>query len=276
VVGSDLLKNIQGAGAGFIFRDTRVAGLHPFTGGRLVLNFALFKNVTKDWLTDSFEFIEKVSGVFNENISALLKNIAKTSGIVLDGIDKLVDGKHIEPVFAIHQELDADVAALKPGFYVMIGRSDKTWDESAFFVDETNALRYGNDLSSAKPFRDEDYILFSINRADERSDYDQLPFYKSYDNVLAFAAQFPDISAEQKAKVKSMLYTLNFEMLRSPDLTQAQAGKLLKQFVATVTANIEPKFNFGAAGKGPKPGLTPADKKLEELEEEIDLKIAAL
>src|ERR1700733_2985453 len=39
VVGSSMLrKKMQGDGEGFVFRDTRVAGLHPYTGGRLNIN----------------------------------------------------------------------------------------------------------------------------------------------------------------------------------------------------------------------------------------------
>jgi hypothetical protein len=66
VVGSNLLKSkMKGDGAGFVFKDTRVAGLHPYAGYRFIINLALYAVTTKNNLTGALKFIEKVSVSMN-------------------------------------------------------------------------------------------------------------------------------------------------------------------------------------------------------------------
>jgi hypothetical protein len=254
VVGSSLLKSkMQGEGAGFVFRDTRVAGLHPYAGDRFILNLALYRVETQNYLTDAIKFLESVSGVFNESLSLLLKNFVKTANVVIDGINGIVDRGNVNPIFGIRKEFDpATQDVFAPGYYVMLDKSARNWEPANFSVSKDNSLMYLKDQTPRR-FREDEYILFSINKTDSRSDVDQLPVYKGFDDILDFAQKFPEMPEEQKTKIKGMLYALKFELLKSPDLTTEQAGTLIDQFIAQVKAAVEKKINWGATGAAAPP-----------------------
>lgn len=249
IVGRNLLQaKMQNIPQGMIFNDTRVAGIHPYAGGRLVVSIALCQATTRDYLTDSLDFIEKISGVFNENITSLIGNYLKIANVVIDGIDKLLDTNAVQPLFGFRFEFDRDANdKFGPGYFVMLDKSSKQWDENKFFIKE-NRLLYGDDLKSATSFREEEYVLFSVTKSTERGDYKTLPFYQSYKKILD-ELKASEVTQDQKDKIKDMLRVLNIDMRSSPDLTEAQAAILIDKFIDDIKQMIEPKFNFGASKK---------------------------
>jgi hypothetical protein len=265
IVGRNLIETkMQNIPEGMVFHDTRVAGIHPFAGGRLIVSIALCHSVTKDYLADSLEFIEKISGVFNENITSLIGNYTKIANVVIGGIDKLFDSDAVKPLFGFRKEFDPDANDhFLPGYYVMIDRSDANWDPNNFFV-KTNRLFYGSDRTSAKEFRKDEYVLFSVTRSDERGDITLLPVYQSYKKILD-VLKADEVTQDTKDKIKDMLRVLNIEMQQSPDLTEPQAKDLIQKYIAKVGQMIEPKFNWGAAPDR-KPGFwTDMDDKIMSL-----------
>jgi hypothetical protein len=249
VVGRSLIESkMQNVPDGMVFNDTRVAGIHPYSGGRLVVSIVLCQSVTKDYLSNTLEFVEKIAGVFSENITSLIGNYLKIANVVIGGIDKLLDSQAIQPLFGFRQEFDPDANdSFAPGYYVMIDKSTEKWDPAKFFVKE-NRLYYGWDAATAKPFRQDEYVLFSLTRSDTRGDIKILPVWQSYKKILD-ELKVAEVSQELKDKIKGMLRTLNIEMRQSPDLTQPHAQKLIEQFIDEVGKLIEPKFNWGAAPK---------------------------
>ena len=245
IVGRSLIETkMQNIPDGMVFHDTRVAGIHPFSGGRLIVSIALCHSVTKDYLSDSLEFIEKVSGVFNENITSLIGNYTKIANVVIGGIDKLFDSNAVKPLFGFRKEFDQDANDhFSPGYYVMIDKSDAKWNAADFFV-KGNRLFYGGNVDTAKEFRQDEYVLFSVTRSDERSDTKLLPVYQSYKKILD-VLKVNEVTQDTKDKVKDMLRVLNIEMQQSPDLTQPQAKKLIEKYIDDVGKMIEPKFNWG-------------------------------
>jgi hypothetical protein len=247
IVGRTMIeKNMQNIPEGMIFNDTRVAGLHPYAGGRLVVSFVLCRSVTKDYLADSLEFMQNIAGVFSENITALINNYLKIANVVIGGLDKLLDSQAITPIFGIRQEFDPDANdKFSPGYYVIIDKSNLTWNPDQFFI-RGNRLLYGSDASTARPFREDEYILFSVTRTDARGDIKLLPVWQSYKKIQD-ELKVPEVSQEIKDKIKGMLRVLNIEMQQSPDLTRPHAQKLIEQYVDEIAKLIEPKFNWGAA-----------------------------
>jgi hypothetical protein len=259
VVGSALLKDkMKGEGEGMIFRDTRVAGLHPYAGGRFIINIALFQNETENYLQKTMKFLESVSGVFNDNIAGMLKNFTRVSDVIVNGIEELVNYDKTKPLFGIRKEFDPDAGeAFTPGYFVMIDKSNNNWNATDFSVDTTNRLLYKN-----QPFRDDEYILFSITKTTERNDYMALPVYKKYDEILAHAQSLPEISEREKIRIKEMLRVLNFEMVRSSDLTAQDATRLMEKFFEELKKVIDRKFNFA-------PGKQTATNFWSEMDEKI-------
>jgi hypothetical protein len=265
IVGRSLIeKKMQNVPDGMIFNDTRVAGIHPFAGGKLTVSFVLCKSVTKDYLKSSLEFIENVAGVFNENITSLIGNYLKIANVVIAGIDGLLDSDAVIPIFGFRQEFDTDANdRFAPGYFAMLDKSDQKWDPDKFFVKQ-NRLFYGKDADTAKPFREDEYILFSITRSEARSDYKVLPIYQTYKKILD-ELKVPEVSQELKDKIKGMMRALNVEMKQSPDLTWPQAKMLIDQFIKEITELIEPKFNWGVVSKAQPDFWDDMDSKIKEM-----------
>lgn len=267
IAGRNLIDTkMQNVPDGMIFQDTRVAGIHPFVGGRLVVSIALCQSQTKDYLADSLEFIEKISGVFSESITSLIGNYTKIANVVIGGIDKLLDSKAVQPLFGFRMEFDRDANdRFAPGYFVMIDKSNIKWDPNKFFV-KGNRLYYGNDEASSKSFREDEYVLFSVTKSDSRSDVQLLPVYQSFKKIVDYL-KVNEVSQAMKDKVKEMLRVLNIEMRSSPDLTDSHAKKLIAVYIEKVGDLIEPKFNFGAPPqyKHEQDYWDLMDKKIEEL-----------
>lgn len=252
VVGTDSIKaKMKNTPRGMIFQDVRLAGINPYSGGPVVINIALYRSQTANYLTSSLNFLEKLAGIFQSNMAAVIKNVVKISGVIIEGIDALVDNKTVDPVFGWSLHLDPDggpgAAAITPGYYVMIGKSAHNWEPHHFYV-KNNKLFYGQDSNSAVEFREGDYILFSLNQQPERNDYQLLPVYQSYQKIVDFAAQFDEISDDDKKKIGAMMRALNFEMMKSPDIIPAQGKKLMDKFYNDLKESVEKKYNFGARG----------------------------
>ncbi len=265
VVGRTLIESkMQNVSEGLVFNDTRIAGIHPYAGGRLTLCMVLCQAVTKNYLADTLEFIEKVTGVFNENIRALTANYLKIANVVIGGIDKLMDAKMIEPLFGFRMEFDRDANdKFSPGYYAMIDKSEKSWNQSDFYVRQ-NRLFYGSSPDKLKPFREDEYMLFSVTRSDTRSDINLLPVWQSYKKILDML-KVSEVTQEQKDKIKGMLRILNIELRQSPDLAEPQARMLINQYIDEVGKMMEPKFNWGAAPPRSSDYWATMDNKIEAL-----------
>jgi hypothetical protein len=247
IVGRNMVESkMQHIPEGMVFYDTVIAGIHPYSGGSLALGIILCQAVTRDYLSNSLEFIEKISGVFSKNITTLIGNYVKIANVVIEGIDKLLDSKAVQPLFGFRQVFDSTTnPPFSPGYYVMIDKSEQDWHPDNFFVRE-NRLFYGKTRDTAKPFRQDEYVLYSITRSESRNDITLLPVWQSYKKILD-ELKVSEVTQEIKDKLKGMLMTLNVEMKQSPDLTQPQARKLIEQYIGEVGSLIEPKFNWGVA-----------------------------
>lgn len=265
VVGRSLFKDkSQEIPQGMLFLDTRVAGTHPYRGDRVTLSLVLCQYTSKDYLASSLKFVEDISGVFGESMKLLVNNYTNIARVLINGIDNLLDLKTIQPLFGFREEFgNGPNNEFTPGYFVLLDSSTKDPDPGKFFVKE-NRLYYGEDAGTAKPFRDDEYILFNVARSEERGDVSLLPVYQSYKKILE-ELKTPEVSAAQKDKIKDMLRVLNIEMRQSPDLTAPHAKKLMEKYIREVSDLIAPKFNFGAAFTEEKNDWSILDAKIQAL-----------
>ena len=68
---------------GMIFSDTRVAGLHPYQGGRLSLMVVLYKIECQNYAQELLQTVESVATVLD--FSTVLSTYVKLASVVLDG-----------------------------------------------------------------------------------------------------------------------------------------------------------------------------------------------
>ncbi len=250
IAGSNMMKEkLEEIPRGMLFNDTRVAGILPFTGGKITTTFILCKAKKDDLLRNAVNFIEKVSGLFNGNISKLFSSYTSITSAVMDSVDILFKRDDLVPVMGYRKEFDVDSNdMLTPGYFVLINKTDKKREDGNFYV-KKNKLFFGKDLISATIFRDAEYVLFSITKSDVRSDYDTLPIYQSYLSILENLKSQPEISEEKKKEISGRLSALNIDMKMSPDLTQPQAKNLMNTWYCEIKEIVDTKFNLAGSEK---------------------------
>jgi hypothetical protein len=237
VVGLSLIeKNGQKAptGGSTIFSNTRVAGLHPYRGGRLTLSIVLYRVKRKDYAQGLLKLIESVSSAID--FSTALRSYTKVAGVLLTGIETLFGLGDTEPIIAIRKEFDPSAGDnLEPSYFVLIDKPESELKTEQLWVRD-NQLVYGANLAEAKPFQEADFVLYSIVQTSDRNDITTLPFYPLYERAIEAALQGDDKSWE---RAKANLLSLHQTLALSPDLTPSQA----KQIFASFFEDTKEKYN---------------------------------
>ncbi|MES1160000.1 MAG: hypothetical protein ABUM51_04530 [Bacteroidota bacterium] len=229
VVGKGMLDGLAGKFPipdGMIYKNVTVAGTHPFRGDPFTLNIVLGRLRQKDYLRKILKLIESTSATYTGGFATLVKSYAKVASVVLDGIDYLMDSKEIEPLIGHSNTIMQNANdEFRPGYYALINKSEKEIKPSDLFV-KKNGLYFGESLENSEPFREDDYVLYSVMSVNERNDTDLLPFKKEWDDLLKYAMSFTSITDDDWLQIKGKLFALHSSVRLSPDLTRAHASKI--------------------------------------------------
>jgi len=244
IVGPSLIeKTGQKAPSGMIFSNTRVAGIHPYRGGRLVLSIALYRVKRKDYAQGLLKLIESVSAAID--FSTALRSYTKVAGVLLNGIETLFGLGDTEPVIAIRQEFDPSAGDnLEPSYFVLIDKPESELKTDWLWVKDSQ-LFYGANLAEAKPFREADFVLYSIVQTSDRDDITTLPFYPLYERAKEAALQGDDKSWE---RAKANLISLHQTLALSPDLTPSQAKQQFATFLEDTRQAFKDANELGSLG----------------------------
>ena len=234
---------------GMLFRDTRVAGVHPYRGGRLSLTVVLCEMQVANHARQLLKVIENASAALD--FSTALAAYVKVGSAVLDGFDALMGMGGVQPLAGLRREFDPDANDdFAPGFFALINAP--AVNPKTLWVRERQ-LMIGDSLEVASPYRDADYVLYSVVRPknDRRSDIEQLPFYALWDRVKSEANR----STEDNWKTaKVNMATLSLALVDSPDLTQPHADELIAEFrerSQVLHRNAKKTADMGAAAGQP-------------------------
>ena len=246
VVGPSLIeKSGQKApsGGSTIFSNTRVAGLHPYRGGRLTLSIVLYRVKRKDYAQGLLKLIENVSSAID--FSSALRSYTKVAGVLLTGIETLFGLGDTEPVIAIRKEFDPSAGDnLEPNYFVLIDKPESELKTEHLWVRDSQ-LVYGANLAEAKPFREADFVLYSIVQTSDRDDITTLPFYPLFERAKEAALQGDDKSWE---RAKANLLSLHQTLALSPDLTPTQAKQLFTSYLEEIRDAYSTAKDLGALG----------------------------
>jgi len=233
IVGPAMLENLKKTDISttrMIFCDTKVAGFHPYKGGDLTLSVMLCQvarnNDAKKWL----RIIESAANALD--YATALGSYLKVAGVVIDGLEELAGIKGITPLIGLRKEFDPDAGDdLKQSYFALINAPESGLDDKELWVVDNKLLK-GKDFESAKPYREADYVLYSIRSTTRRSDVDRLPFSGVWERVQQEAMK-PDDNSWERAKAD--LISLYQTMYLSPDLTTGQANDLKAQYIKEMT-----------------------------------------
>lgn len=234
VVGSGMAQLAsQQLPEGMLFRDIRVAGVHPYCGGKVSLTFILYRVPLSNGADTVLDVAEAAATALD--FATMLAPYLKVAGAVVRGVTALLN-LDTTPLVGCRHDIDPDSGdEFRPGFYALIAGdiapSDLWVRERQLFV--------GPDSSKAQPLRDADYVLYSINRPSSpgRSDVETLPFFKPLWQRVERFANLPDRESYKTAKVN--MSTLGLELYQSPDLTRHHAEKLYLEYATRMRDDHE-------------------------------------
>jgi hypothetical protein len=221
VIGPKLLgNNASLVPQGMLYRQTRVAGVHPFRGGRIISTVVLCELRRQDHARQLLKFVEAVATAVP--FAGELSTYTKYAGSILDGIDTLLGLGETNPIVGIRQEFDHDLGdPIRPSFFALIDGPEDRFPLTRLWVRD-GSLLIGDSRDKLTEVRDASYALFSTRGAAELSDMDVLPVHSAAESVIQLAAS-PDGADWQRAKAE--LVVLLRELLTSPDLTHEQASQ---------------------------------------------------
>jgi hypothetical protein len=218
-------KDKAGVLQGMLFRNTRVAGLHPYRGGRLALTVVLCEMETANYARALVKVIESTAGALD--FSTVLSAYVKVGSAVLDGFQSLIGLGGVQPLVGLRREFDPDANDdFLPGFFALINAPKV--DPATLWVGDDQLL-VGPTRAAATEYRAADYVLYSVVRPkdDRRTELDQLPFNTLWDRVKSEAN---GVTEENWKAAKVNMATLALALVDSPDLTQSHADELVESF----------------------------------------------
>jgi hypothetical protein len=224
VVGPSLLESyLKEVPHGVAITDTVVAGLHPYTGGKLAITIVLARVRRSSYAKQLLQFIEGVATAFP--LGAAIQPHLKVARALIDAVDGLLSMTDTELVAGHRWEYNDGITPwLVPGYFALIARDEKEVDSESLKV-VNGRLQHGDDHVSE--FRESDFVLYSLRALDRRRDFRELPFYDLQKQALVAAASPEDGSWE---RAKANLVAVYQQMLSSPDLTFSQAHELASNF----------------------------------------------
>ncbi|OPY72221.1 MAG: hypothetical protein A4E62_00939 [Syntrophorhabdus sp. PtaU1.Bin002] len=256
VVGPMLMEkystNIEKVPQGMIFRNTRVAGLHPYRGGDVTLSVILFRVRRGNYAQRLLQVVESAANVLD--FGTALGSYVKIARVIFDGIDALFGLGDTDPILGYRSTLSG--AHVHPSHFALIDLPENSLDVDRLWV-KNDRLYTGTSKDEAAPFRAADFVLYSVAQSPKRTDETTLPFYPQWERVKEEAA-VPKPENWENAKVN--MINLYQALILSPDLTRTQAFDLAKFYKTEIKQIHDQAVDMATLG----------GKKKEKEESELD------
>jgi hypothetical protein len=235
VVGPAMLEKYgQKLPAGMILSDTRVAGPHPYKGGRLNLAVVLSQVETVNHARSLLHVLESAAGLsFATGLGAYLP----VAGVVLDGLEALLGLDTVKPLMGFRKEFDPDAGdTFTPSWFALIDLPEGQIDPEQLWV-RGGRLLVGAGPDDARPFREADFVLYSIRQHPDTSELEILPFYGLWERVAEAAMKSGKNEGDPNwESARSDMRSLYQTMMLSPDLTTRHAEELADTYVTRAQA----------------------------------------
>lgn len=227
VVGPSMLEKGQvELPNGFMFKDTKVAGIHPYKGDDFKLTVILYQVKRTNVAQKLLKVVENMASVLD--FSQTLSTYLKIANVLVDTVGEVIGSDATnQPLIGLRQEFRAN-PGFKPGYYALIDSRQAKIEQNKLWVRD-NELLYG-DTDNAPKFTGANYVLYSIGQTTERDDFEKIsPIGGMWKQVKTEATGTKAETWENAKVVMSSLYTA---LVTSPDLTEEHALKLDDELVA--------------------------------------------
>jgi hypothetical protein len=265
VVGPSMMEGKMDVSEGFIFQDTPVAGLHPYRGGDFGISIVLAKYKSENYLNRIVGILEGMASTYMGGFGKIVNQYVTIGKIIMKGIDELLDSKDITPLAGHRKEFFSDVGNdFKPGYFALINKSEDHLDQNNFYV-KKNMLYYGKSAAEALPYRENDYVLYSIMPAKKRSDFETLPFNRQFTELQNVIRDMSIIGDTERQLINAKLFSLQDTIRISPDLTRDQVSGLIEEYRLEIKTMMDDRRPLSGNAKIP-------EKEKDEWEAEMDRK----
>ncbi|TMC60945.1 MAG: hypothetical protein E6J26_00540 [Chloroflexi bacterium] len=244
VVGPGMLKRLgvpDQYANGIIFRNTSISGIRPYRGGGLTLSIVLCEASVGNYVTPLLRVIESAANALD--FSPALSPYMKVATLVMDGFESLFNTGGIKPLVGLRDSFGPNFGTpFRPTYFALIDAPNVN-PQSLWVRD--NQLVEGAELHSAKPYRQADFVLYSIvvPSDNKRDDVDALPFGDLWGRVKKDAASPVDKPDYESAKTN--MAALYQSILLSPDMTEPQADELADQYAKRMQSIHERAVSIG-------------------------------
>jgi hypothetical protein len=224
VVGPGLVRQLQlqKVPQGMIFRNEKVAGLHPYRGGALTLTVVLCQIPVDSPAQALLGVIEKAAKAFD--FATVLSTYITIGKVILEGIESLFGLNDTLPLVGLRTTFDPDAGDLfTPNYFALIDAANV--NPHQLCVRDNQLLK----ANSMEPYNDADFVLYSVVRAPDRkrNDIEQLPFYEIWERAVNEAISLKDGSWNN---AKGIMIELVNALYLSPDLTRGQVDSLSNEY----------------------------------------------
>ncbi|HEX8254625.1 MAG TPA: hypothetical protein VF846_15890 [Thermoanaerobaculia bacterium] len=210
----------------------QMMGPVPWRGGVFGLELGLFSVKTGNLLSPVLDYVTKVSTAAGVSFVGAVKPFLP---LITAGMD-LIAGQTADT--AIEVGIDTDITVTTSGVHAIIDAPKGQIDTSKLSVDPAdNKL-----LLNGKPF-EYGYCVFSIRRADQKTDYGEIPELKA--RYAAFQKAIVDNKIND---AKEALTAFRLAAVASPDLISSDARRL----VAKAQQKLDDAFPAGGVSNDRK------------------------
>lgn len=234
VIGPALFQQFsKDVGDGTIIRNAPVTGLHPYQGGAVTLTIMFSKVEKQDNSEKVLDVLENFANIASPLTPAIpFSSYLKIADSVMGGMRVLLNLPKTQPILAYRETINPQInQTLEPVYLALIDTPGLNDLEKAKFRVRDGQLYYGESDTSARPYRDNDFILLEIAQGSRRTDERTLAFYPLWQQTRRLGFQ----SAKQDglwAEAKSHFNTLKIAINESPDLTKPDIKRLINGYLA--------------------------------------------
>ncbi len=240
---------------GMLFRNEKVAGLHPYNGGPLTLSVVLCQVPVGSPAQTFLGVLENATKQLN--LATTVTPYLNVGKVILDGIDAILGLDKTKPLVGLRTTFNSVGGdPLKPNYFAII---DAPNIKPASLKVENNQLFHN---STGEPYQDADFVLYSLMRAPDkrRDDCEQLPFYDLWERTVLEATSLKEGSWENaKANMISLMNTIYL----SPDVTRPQALELIEKYQTDLKSIHENAIGIS--------NLSDSDKEMVDALDEVRL-----
>jgi len=240
VIGPGTIKRPTDNGVphGVVINDIPIAGPHPYRGGTITITMLLYKIKHSDYARGFLKFAESVSRA--AGVPTNINTLEKVGTALLEGVEELLSMKDNEPIAGHMFTIDDSTRrGFRTGYGVLIADSKA---QMAKVRVKEGRLEI-TDGEQFAPYREADYVLYSVSERPRRGEVESLPFYSLYEQSVQAAIANDE---ESWKRAKASLLTLYGQMVASPDLIPSEVESLTDEFVVKITKARKRAQELGA------------------------------